>query len=144
MRYTKELQAKVCKEIKRGSTPQACATKYNLPVAVILKWNNLSIPEQRAKEIAIRKYQVEVSTAEADLMNKIGNVLDPEVTDDDYLDACTKASKVFYSLVSEVVKKERDLNQKTDDTKDDAQIIMEITDRWKDNKFLKAFSLEME
>lgn len=141
MRYTKELQAQVCKDIKQGYTAQECSEKYNLPVSVILKWNNLHIPEQRAKEIALRKYQVEVSSAEADLTNKLADVFDPDMTDDEYFEACDKISKTLYSLVSEVVRQERDLNQKTDDEKNDAQIIVEITNKWKDNKFIKAYYL---
>ncbi len=142
MRYTKDLQAQVCKEIKLGSTAKDCAEKYGLPVSVILKWTNLSISEQRAKEIALRKYQVQVSEAEADLTNKLADAFDPDMSDDEYFNACDTVSKTLYSLVSEVVRQERDLNQKSDVEDDsDAQIIVEITNKWKDNKFIRMFSI---
>ena len=142
MRYTKELQANVCEDIKAGLSVNECASKYDVPVSVVLKWNNLDIPVERAKEIAIRKYQVEVGETEADLTEKLAKYFDENISDDDYIAACDKVSKSLFSLVSKIIKKERDLNQVPDNGKQsDAQIIVEITNRWKDNKFIKMFAV---
>lgn len=140
MRYTKELQANVCEDIQYGLTPQQCAEKYNVPVSVVIKWNGLDITEQRAAEIALRKYQQEVSNTEADITDHIGEYLDPDMTDEEYFRVCDLITKPLYRLVADVVKKERQLNPH-EDPKPDAQIIIEITNKWKDNKFIKMYSL---
>ncbi len=141
MRYTKELQANVCEDIKFGLTPQQCSEKYNVPVSVIIKWNNLEMPAQRAAEIALRKYQVEVCDTEAKITDRISEVMDENVSDDDYFRLCDSISKTLYKLVADVVTKERQLNPH-DEPKSDAEIIIEITNKWKDNKFLKVYSLK--
>lgn len=140
MRYTKELQANVCEDIQYGLTPQQCAEKYNVPVSVVIKWNGLDITEQRAAEIALRKYQQEVSNTEADITDHIGEYLDPEMSDDEYFKVCDMITKPLYKLVAEVVKKERQLNPH-EDPKPDAQIIIEITNKWSDNKFIKMYAV---
>lgn len=140
MRYTKQLQADVCEDIQFGLTPQQCAEKYGIPVSVIIKWNGLEMTEQRAAEIALRKYQVEVSNTEADITDKLGEFLNPNMSDDDYFKACEIVTKNLYNLVAEVVKKERQMNPH-EDPKPDAQIIIEITNKWKDNKFIKQYAI---
>jgi len=140
MRYTKELQKNVCEDIQYGLTPQQCADKYGLPVSIVIKWNGLEVTEQRAAEIALRKYQVEVSNTEADITDKLDNYLDPDMSDDDFFKVCDIITKPLYKLVAEVVKKERQLNPR-EEPKSDAQIIIEITNKWKDNKFIKMYSL---
>jgi hypothetical protein len=141
LRYTKELQANVCDDIKYGLTPQQCSEKYNIPISVIIKWNNLEMPAQRAAEIALRKYQVEVSDTEAIITDRLCDVLDTNVSDEEYFKLCDSISKTLYKLVADVVTKERQLNPH-DEPKSDAEIIIEITNKWKDNKFLKVFSLK--
>lgn len=140
MRYTKELQANVCEDIQYGLTPQQCAEKYNVPVSVVIKWNGLDITEQRAAEIAIRQYQQEVSNTEAEITDNLGESLDPNMSDEEYFKVCDMVTKSLYRLVADVVKKERRLNPH-EDPKPDAQIIIEITNKWKDNKFIKMYSL---
>ena len=140
MRYTKEVQANVCEDIQYGLTPQQCAEKYNVPLSVVIKWNGLEMTEQRAAEIAIRKYQEEVSNAEADLTDRLGEYFNPGMSDDDYFKACELVGKKLYKLVAEVVKKERQLNPH-EDPKSDSEIIIEITNKWKDNKFIKKYSI---
>ena len=140
MRYTKEVQANVCEDIQYGLTPQQCAEKYNVPLSVVIKWNGLEMTEQRAAEIASRKYQEEVSNAEADLTDRLGEYFNPEMSDDDYFKACELVGKKLYKLVAEVVKKERQLNPH-EDTKSDSEIIIEITNKWKDNKFIKKYAI---
>ena len=140
MRYTKEVQANVCEDIQYGLTPQQCAEKYNVPVAVVIKWNGLEMTEQRAAEIALRKYQVEVSNMEADITDRLGEYFNPNMTDDDYFQACEMVGKKLYKLVAEVVKKERQLNPH-EDPRSDPEIIIEITNKWKDNKFIKKYSI---
>ena len=141
MRYTKELQANVCEDIKYGLTPQACSEKYGIPVNVIIKWNNLEMSAQRAAEIALRKYQVEVSETEAVITDKLSEVLDTDVSDEEYFKLCDSVSKTLYKLVADVVIKERQLNH-TEDKKTDAEIIIEIVNKWKENKFIKVFNIE--
>ncbi len=141
MRYTKELQSNVCDDIKYGLTPQQCAEKYNIPVSVVIKWNGLEISEQRAAEIALRKYQSEVSEAEAVISQKLSRYLDPCISDDDFIKACANVTKPLYKLVAEVVKKERKLNPVNEESKPDATIIIEITNKWTENKFIKMYSL---
>lgn len=140
MRYTKELQKNVCEDIQYGLTPQQCADKYGLPVSIVIKWNGLEVTEQRAAEIALRKYQVEVSNTEADITDKLDYYLDPEMSDEDFFKVCDIITKPLYKLVAEVVKKERQLNPR-EEPKSDAQIIIEIANKWKDNKFIKMYSL---
>lgn len=140
MRYTKDLQANVCNDIQNGMTPQQCAEKWNVPVSVIIKWNNLEVPVQRAAEIALRKYQAEVSETEALITEELGDYFSTEVSDDDYFKLCNKVSKKLYKLVADVVTKERQLNPHTD-RPSDGQIIIEITNKWKDNKFIKMYSI---
>ena len=139
MRYTKTLQAAVISDTNAGISPQECSKKYNLPISVVLKWSNIKTSEQRAKEIAVRKYQVEVSDAEAEVVNKITQYLSPDLSDNEYLTACEKISKELYNLVSNVVKKERDLNPH-EDPKDNLEIIQEIVDKWLQNKELEKYS----
>ena len=140
MRYTKELQAKVCEDIKNGSTPQECSEKYDVPVSVIIKWNNLEIPAQRAAEIALRKYQVEVCDTEAIITDRLSEVLSADISDDEYFKLCDSVSKSLYKLVADVVTKERQLNPH-EEKKPDAEIIVEITNKWKDNKFIKVYAI---
>jgi hypothetical protein len=109
-------------------------------VAVVIKWNGLEMTEQRAAEIALRKYQVEVSNMEADITDRLGEYFNPNMTDDDYFQACEMVGKKLYKLVAEVVKKERQLNPH-EDPKSDPEIIIEITNKWKDNKFIKKYSI---
>lgn len=138
MRYTKELQSNVCSDIKYGLSPQECADKYGIPVSVILKWNDLNIPAQRAKEIALRKYQAEVSEAEADIADKLADYFDPDIDDEDYLKASDKISGTLFKLAERIVTKERNLNPH-EDPPTNAEIIAEITSKWNGNKFLKRF-----
>jgi hypothetical protein len=140
MRYTKELQKNVCEDIQYGLTPQQCADKYGLPVSIVIKWNGLEVTEQRAAEIALRKYQVEVSNTEADITDKLDYYLDPDMSDEDFFKVCEIITKPLYKLVAEVVKKERQLNPR-EEPKSDAQIIIEIANKWKDNKFIKMYTL---
>jgi len=140
MRYTKELQKNVCEDIQYGLTPQQCADKYGLPVSIVIKWNGLEVTEQRAAEIALRKYQVEVSNTEADITDKLDYYLDPDMSDEDFFKVCDIITKPLYKLVAEVVKKERQLNPR-EEPKSDAQIIIEIANKWKDNKFIKMYTL---
>ena len=140
MRYTKELQANVCEDIQFGLTPQQCAEKYNVPLSVVIKWNGLEISEQRAAEIALRKYQAEVSNTEADITNRLEEYLDPDMSDEEYFELCNKVSKPLYKLVAEVVKKERQLNPK-EDPKPDAQVIIEITNKWNSNSFIRMYDI---
>ena len=140
MRYTKELQANVCEDIKNGLTPQECSQKYDVPVSVIIKWNNLEISAQRAAEIALRKYQVEVCDTEAIITDRLGEVLDADISDDEYFKLCDSISKTLYKLVADVVTKERQLNPH-EEKKSDAEIIIEIANKWKDNKFIKVFAI---
>lgn len=141
MRYTKEIQKNVCDDIQYGLTPEQCAEKYNVPLQVIIKWNGLEMTEQRAAEIALRKYQVEVSNTEAIITNNIDEYLDPDISDDDFDRVCNYISKPLYKLVAEVVKKERQLKPAAEEKKSDAQIIVEITKRWSNNQFIKKYSL---
>lgn len=140
MRYTKELQKNVCEDIQYGLTPQQCADKYGIPVSVVIKWNGLDITEQRAAEIALRKYQQEVSNTEADITDNLGENLDPDMTDEEYFKICEMVTKSLYKLVAKVVKKERQLNPH-DDPKPDGQIIIEITNKWKNNRFIKMYAI---
>ena len=140
MRYTKELQKNVCNDIQFGLTPAQCAEKYGVPVSVVIKWNGLEMTEQRAAEIAIRKYQVEVSNAEADISSRLDEYLDPDISDEELFKIDNMISKKLFKLVADVVKKERELKPQ-EEKKSDAQIIIEITNRWKDNKFIKMYSL---
>jgi hypothetical protein len=140
MRYTKELQKAVCEDIQYGLTPQQCADKYNLPISIVIKWNGLEVTEQRAAEIALRKYQVEVSNTEADITDKLDYYLDPDMSDEDFFKVCDIITKPLYKLVAEVVKKERQLNPR-EEPKSDAQLIIEIANKWKNNKFIKLYSL---
>lgn len=140
MRYTKELQTKVCQDIKLGLSPQQCSDIYNVPISVIIKWNNLEISAQRAAEIALRKYQVEVSDTEAIITDRFSSVLSKDVSDDEYFRLCDSVSKTLYKLVADVVTKERQLNPR-EEPKSDAQIIIEITNKWKDNSFIKVYQI---
>lgn len=140
MRYTKELQKTVCDDIQLGFTPQQCADKYGIPVSVVIKWNGLDISEQRAAEIALRKYQAEVSNTETDITDKLDEYLDPNMSDEDFFKVCDLVTKPLYKLVAEVVKKERQLNPH-EDPKPDSQIIIEITNKWTDNKFIKMYDI---
>ncbi len=140
MRYTKDLQRNVCEDIQYGLTPQQCAEKYGIPLSVVIKWNGLEVTEQRAAEIALRKYQVEVSNTEADITDKLDQYLDPDMSDDDFFKVCDLVTKPLYKLVAEVVKKERELNPR-EEPKPDAQIIIEITNKWHNNKFIKMYSI---
>lgn len=140
LRYTKQLQADVCSDIKYGLSPQECAAKHGIPVSVVLKWNDLNIPAQRAKEIALRKYQADVSETEAELADRLSAYFDRNVNDDEYLKLCEAISATLFSLVSEIVKKERNLNPH-EDPQTDAEIIAEITSKWNGNNFLKRFAV---
>lgn len=139
MRYTKEIQDNVKSDIKKGLSASECSKKYELPVSVILKWNKINTSDQRAKEIALRKYQEIVSLAETKVTEKISENLKESISDDDYLDMCDKISRLLYTMASEIIKKERDLNQKTDIY--DGEVIMEITERWGENNFIKSYKI---
>ena len=140
MRYTKELQANVCEDIKFGMTPQQCSEKYNVPISVIIKWNNLEVSAQRAAEIALRKYQVEVSDTEAIITDRLSDVLNEDISDDEYFKLCDSVSKTLYKLVADVVTKERQLNPR-EEKKSDSEIIIDIENRWRDNKFIKLYAI---
>ena len=140
MRYTKELQENVCADIASGASPQECAEKYNIPVSVVLKWNNLDVPVQRAKEIALRKYQAEVSETEAQLMGKLSGHFSADISDDQFIKVQSDVSKALFSLAGNIVKKERELNPH-EDPPSDAEIIMRITEKWQNNPFLKRYLL---
>ena len=140
MRYTKDLQRNVCEDIKFGLTPEQCAKKYGVPVSVVIKWNGLEITEQRAAEIAIRKYQVEVSNAEADISSRLDGYLNPDISDEDLFKIDGMISKKLFKLVADVVKKERELRPQ-EEKKSDAQIIIERTNKWKNNKYLRVYKL---
>lgn len=137
MRYTKEIQDNVRSDIKKGLSASECSKKYNLPIPVILKWNNIRTSDQRAKEIALRKYQEVVSFAETKLTEQVSKNLKDTISDDDYLDMCEHVSSLLYKMASEIIKKERDLSQKDDIY--DGEIIMEITERWNKNSFIKSY-----
>lgn len=138
MRYTKELQENVRKDIKRGIAPKDCAKKYDIPLSVVLKWNNINTNEQRAKEIAIRKYQDEVSNTEAKIENRISKNLRMTISDKEFLEMGEDISNYLYGMTAEVVKKERDLNQKS--MIFDGEILLDITEKWNDNNFIKEYS----
>ena len=140
LRYTKQLQENVCNDIKLGLSPQQCSEIYNVPISVIIKWNNLEISAQRAAEIALRKYQAEVCDTEAIITDKFSSVLREDVSDDEYFKLCDSVSKILYKLVAEVVTKERQLNPR-EEPKSDAEIIIEIANKWKDNSFIKVYQI---
>lgn len=139
MRYTKEVQDNVKSDIKSGLSASECSKKYNLPISVILKWNNINTSDQRAKEIALRKYQEIVSQSETKITDEVSENLKESISDDDYLDMCDRISGLLYKMASEIIKKERDLNQKDDIY--DGEIIMEITERWNKNSFIKSYAI---
>ena len=140
MRYTKELQKNVCNDISFGLTPAQCAAKYGVPVSVVIKWNGLEMTEQRAAEIAIRKYQAEVSSTEADISSRLDEYLAPDISDEELFKIDGMISKKLFKLVADVVKKERELRPQ-EERKSDAQIIIEIANKWKDNKFVKMYTI---
>ncbi len=135
MRYTKELQAAVCKEIQNGSSPQECAEKYSIPVSVIVSWGNLEVTDVRAKEIALRKYIAEITETEADVTDLVTAYLKDTISDDEFLNLCDSVSKKLTTLVSEIVKSERNLNFKTEDMSDAEKILL-ISEKWIQNKFI--------
>ena len=137
MRYTKDLQIAVCNDIEKGISIDKCSVKYSIPVTVIQKWCNLDITEEQAKVIALRKYQVEVSTAEAKIFTDLSHILNPDISDETYDKACNKLSSKLYALVAEIVKKERILTPR-EEPKTDAELIIEITDKWNRNQFIKS------
>lgn len=138
MRYTKDLQSKVKQEIDNGCSANECAERYGLPIAVILKWGNIETSEQRAKEIALRKYQEEVSDFESQIFNQISPRLNPDISDTEYLRLSNKVSGMLYSLVSQVVKKERDINPH-EDKKTNGEVILELTKKWTSNLMIKKY-----
>lgn len=133
------MQANVCKDINEGLSPEECSEKYGVPLSVIIKWNNLEMTAQRAAEIALRKYQVEVSETEAIITDGLSDVLSPEVSDEDYFELCDRVSKLLYKLVADVVCKERKFNPREEKT--DAEIIIEISNKWEDNKYIKMYKV---
>lgn len=140
MRYTKELQANVQKDIGYGLTPQQCSEKWNVPVSVVIKWNNLEISAQRAAEIALRKYQAEVSETEAKITDAFADCISADLSDEDLFRAEDKVSKQLFKMIANVVTEERRLNPH-EDRPSDTEIVIEITNRWKDNKFIKMYSV---
>ena len=138
MRYTKELQNKVRWEIDNGCSPSECAKRYELPIAVILKWGSIETTEERAKEIALRKYQEEVCDFESQIFNQISPKLNPNISDTEYLRLSNKVSGMLYSLVSKVVKKERDINPH-EDKKSNGEVILELTRKWTSNVMIKKY-----
>jgi len=140
LRYSKELQANVCKDVSNGVSPADCAKKYGIPIGLVVRWNGLEVSEQRASEIALRKYQVEVSETEAVITDKISNYLSKNISDDEYFRICDSVSKMLYKLVASVIQKERQLNP-SKDKKTDVEIIADLTMKWRNNKFIKAWKI---
>lgn len=137
MRYTKQLQAEVKAEISKGATAQECSEKYGVPVSIIVKWNDLKVPVQRANEIAVRKYQSEVLETETAIDSCVVGIIRPDISDESYLKTCENISKKLFELVSKVVSKERELNPHIE--KFDSDVIDEITQKWANNQFIKRY-----
>lgn len=135
MRYTKELQEKVCDEINQGVSPEECARKHGLSADVVIKWTKVNLTAQRAAEVAVRKYQTEVTAAECEITNEVSPLLDTEIDDKDYLKMCEKITKSLYGLVSNVVIKERDINISQKSSRETAAIL-KIADKWRQNPFI--------
>ena len=140
MRYTKELQEKVCADIKSGLTPSDCAAKYNIPLSIVIKWNSLDIDENKARTIAVRKYQVEVSNCEGRIARSIQPCLANNLSDSVYLKSLEQISSNLYTLVADVVKKERDMNPH-EDPPSNGEIIASIVRKWTSNRFIKKYSV---
>lgn len=137
MRYTKQLQADVKKEIANGMSAQDCAKKHGIPLSVVVKWNDLKVPVQRANEIAVRKYQTEVLDTETAIDRCVVGIIRPDISDESYLKTCENISKKLFELVSKVVSKERELNPHIE--KFDSDVIDEITQKWANNQFIKRY-----
>lgn len=138
MRYTKELQKKVCDEIEQGFSPEECARKHGLSADVVIKWTKVNLTMQRATEVAVRKYQTEVSAAECEITNEVSPLLDSNIKDRDYLRMCEKITKSLYGLVSNVVIKERDINIRQESSRE-AMAILRIADKWRQNPFISLW-----
>lgn len=139
MRYTKELQKKVCGEIDGGMPPRECAERNNIPVELVVKWTNLDVTEQRAGEIAIRKYQPEVTETEAEITGSMSEHIDMNISDSAYLGLCKRISKSLYGLVSKVVRKERHMLPAAKKQSDGAKIF-DITEKWRANPFIRKYA----
>ena len=138
MRYTKELQKTVCYEIEQGVSPEECAKKHGLSADVVIKWTKVNLTMQRATEVAVRKYQTEVSAAECEITNEVSPLLNPKVKDKDYLRMCERVTKSLYGLVSNVVIKERDINISQESSRETAAIL-KIADKWSQNPFISLW-----
>ena len=141
MRYTKELQKKVCTDIDKGISPEECAEKYGLSSDVVIKWTKLNLTTQRAAEISIRKYQTEVSETECEIINEVSSMLDAKIKDSDYLRLCENVTKSLYRLVSNVVIKERDINIRQESSRE-TMVLLKIADTWNSNPFIKTWQKE--
>lgn len=141
MRYTKALQKKVYEEIKKGVSPDKCSRDYGVPVAIIVKWAGLDLTEQRAREIAVRKYQPEVSETEAEITGTFSVHLCEDISDADYLGVCRKVSKSLYALVADVIRHERQMDI-PEEQEPDGEKIMKITEKWRENPFIQEYSLK--
>lgn len=141
MRYTKALQKKVYEEIKNGVSPAKCSEDYGIPMPIIIRWAGLDLTEQRAKEIAIRKYQPEVSEAEAEITGTFSAHLSQSISDADYLGICRKVSKSLYSLTADIIRRERRMAP-PEEPEADGKRIIEIAEKWRENPFIQKYSLE--
>lgn len=139
MRYTKGLQTKVCSDLKKGVTVSECSSKYNIPSEVVQKWGCLDFSEERAKEIALRKYINEVEDADSEITGKVNIVVDQNISDKKWDEVCLDVQKSLLSLVAKVVKKERNLNPGSFDSLSDEQIINNIVDKWKNNPIMPYY-----
>lgn len=139
MRYTKDLQINVCSDLQNGLSVTECSKRYNIPTEVVQKWGSLDFSEERAKEIALRKYINEVEDTDNEITGKINLVVNPEISDNDWDGVCLNVQKSLLSLVSKVVRKERNLNPESFDAISDEQIIQNIVDKWKDNPIIPYY-----
>ena len=139
MRYTKELQKSVCSELDKGATASDCSKKYGIPQDVVVRWGSLDMTEQKAREIALRKYIDEITLAGDKITSDVSEIADEDVSDRKWDDVCTGVQKTLLNLTAEVVKKERNLNPEITAEKTDSQIIDEIVEKWKDNPFLSYY-----
>lgn len=137
MRYTKELQSSVCKEVKEGMNPVKCAESHGLPLSIVMKWSGIEFPSERAKEIALRKYQPEITDSEIKTVRRLEKFLPKDMADDDYVAVCKAVSKTSCELVTEIVRQERNLNPHDEPL--DCEIIAEITRKWNSNKFIEKY-----
>lgn len=145
MRYTKDVQQKICFKIEQGYSVEECARLYNVPASVILKWTRQDISEQEIKVSALRKYQPEVSEIEARLMGKISAYMTDDLSDDDFVGISNGVSKELYNLATNIIKKERTSISapvaviKVETPKEEEKIL-DIVRNWTSNPFMKKYS----